>query len=384
MPRKTARPWLLVSCAALTFTGCQQAETPPEEAPKMQIAAPRDGSVTDRFAKMALECVHRKYPNKISHVLASTDDVAAPRDLYPAFYGCFDWHSSVHGHWLLARILKTDPGSPMRPAIIAALDQSFTPENIAGEIDYFNGDDRASFERPYGLAWFLQLVAELDESDDPKLQAYRSALRPLEIKIVEQVKDWLPKLAYPIRLGTHNQSAFAFGLMLDYARQTGARELETMLVEKSREFHLNDVNCPLAYEPSGEDFLSPCLMEADLMRRVLPPAQYGDWLGKFLPQIPADGSGDWLTPGIVRDATDGKLVHLDGVNLSRAWALEGIASALPQSDPRRPALLAAAARHKQTGLAAVSDEHYAGSHWLASFATYLETRRGIAEIPPQS
>ncbi|MEP0190398.1 MAG: DUF2891 domain-containing protein [Erythrobacter sp.] len=331
----------------------------------------------DRFAILALDCVHREYPNKIAHVLQSKDDARTPSELTPAFYGCYDWHSSVHGHWLLSRVLATQPDTAFADAIRAKLSRSFTDENIAAEVEYYVGKGRASFERPYGIAWYLQLVLELEESDDPQMSEWRETLRPLEDKIVEQVKDWLPKLSYPIRLGTHNQSAFAFGLMLDYAREVGDKELAAALEAKTLAFHRNDVNCPLAYEPSGEDFLSPCLMEADLMRRVLAQDEFAAWLGEFLPQIPKSGGADWLEPGIVLDASDGKLVHLDGVNLSRAWALEGIASALPEGDNRLAALQASAELHKEEGIKAVSDEHYSGSHWLASFATYLTTRRGI-------
>lgn len=357
--------------------GCGSPEAG-KETQQAAIPDARPDAVNDRFARLALTCVHKEYPNKISHVLNGAADARTPAELTPAFYGCFDWHSSVHGHWLLVRILKTDPQSPMKPAILAALDRSFTPENIAAELKYIEGEGRKGFERPYGTAWLLQLVAELDESDDPKLKAWRETLRPLEDKVVAETQAWLPKLAYPIRLGTHNQSAFAFGLMIDYARQTGNAAFEKQLADKALEFHRADVNCPLAYEPSGEDFLSPCLMEADLMRRVMSPAEYAAWLGRFLPQIPADGSTDWLTPGEVRDPTDGKLVHLDGVNLSRAWAMEGIASALPQGDARIAALQATAKAHATSGLAAVSDKNYEGSHWLGSFATYLTTKRGIA------
>lgn len=344
------------------------------------MAADRPAPVTteDRFAALALDCVHREYPSKISHVLNSAEDAKPPRDLFPAFYGCFDWHSSVHGHWLLARILSTQPGGVYEAEIREKLARSFTAQNIAGEVAYYTSDGRGSFERPYGIAWYLQLVLELEESEDAQLREWRETLRPLEDEIVAHVMDWLPKLAYPVRLGTHNQTAFAFGLMLDYARAIGNGPLEAALVEKTLAFHRDDVNCPLAYEPSGEDFLSPCLMEADLMRRVMEGAQYSAWLARFLPQIPLDGRSDWLEPGVVRDASDGKLVHLDGVNLSRAWALEGIAGALAADDPRVPALLASARLHAQTGIAAVSDEHYSGSHWLASFATYLTTRRGLA------
>ena len=367
-------------CATMLMAACGQPEHDANEnAPAQSTRAePRAGVVTDRFAILAMDCVHREYPNKISHVLQSDEDAQPPRSLTPAFYGCYDWHSSVHGHWLLTRILKTDPASPYRDEIVEKLKTSFTPQNINLEVGYFEGKGRASFERPYGLAWFLQLVAELEESDDPQLDEWRETLRPLEIAIVSNVKAWLPNLVYPIRLGTHNQTAFAFGLMHDYARTVGDEELANMLAEKSLGFHASDVDCPLSYEPSGEDFLSPCLMEADLMRRLMASEEFSDWLSAFLPGVPNDGSADWLAPGVVLDASDGKLVHLDGVNLSRAWALEGIASALSDDDPRRASLLAAAAAHKEAGIAAVSDEHYSGSHWLASFATYLETKRGIA------
>ena len=365
---------IALAAAAIASANLAQAQ----ETTAQDWPAPRADVVEDRFAVLALSCVHKEYPNKISHVITSDADIRPPRELYPAFYGCFDWHSSVHGHWLLTRILKTDPDTPMREAIIAALSESFTDDKIAGELSYYSGEDRGSFERPYGLAWFLQLVAELHESDDPDMQAWRATLQPLEAAIVAQIEQWLPKLAYPIRLGTHTQTAFAFGLMIDYARTVEDTDLEAQLSNKVLTFHTDDVNCPLAYEPSGEDFLSPCLMEADLMRRVMSEADFAGWLTKFLPQIPDDGRADWLTPGVVLDATDGKLVHLDGVNLSRAWALEGIAHGLPTDDARRPAILAAAEQHKTVGIAAVSDAHYAGSHWLGSFATYLTTQRGIS------
>ncbi|MEL6541843.1 MAG: DUF2891 domain-containing protein [Pseudomonadota bacterium] len=359
---------VLASCSVSEEDGAVLTEA------KVDRAAPV--TTEDRFAVLALDCVHRQYPNKISHVLNSDDDAKTPEDLFPAFYGCFDWHSSVHGHWLLTRILMTQEAPIYEAEIREKLARSFTEQSMAGEVAYYTSEGRGSFERPYGIAWYLQLVAELEESDDPQLSEWRETLRPLEDAIVAQVMDWLPKLAYPIRLGTHNQTAFAFGLMLDYARTVGNVELETALADKTLAFHMGDVDCPLAYEPSGEDFLSPCLMEADLMRRVIEGAEYSAWLAKFLPKIPLDGGDGWLEPGVVRDASDGKLVHLDGVNLSRAWALEGIAGALAADDPRVPALLASAKRHKATGIAAVSDEHYSGSHWLASFATYLTTKRG--------
>ena len=309
--------------------------------------------------------------------MQSAEDVGAPHELTPSFYGCFDWHSSVHGHWLLARILNTQPDSVLADEIRDTLSKSFTQEKLDGELAYYQSEGRASFERPYGIAWYLQLIAELEESDDPQLLEWRETLRPLEDAIVANFRAWVPKLSYPVRLGTHNQTAFAFGLMIDYAKTVGDTAFEAELVDKAINFYGADKSCPLGYEPSGEDFLSPCLMEADLMRRVLSSDEFSSWLSAFLPQIPTDGQGDWLAPGIVLDASDGKLVHLDGVNLSRAWAMEGIWNALPEDDPRIPALIASHELHKITGIEAITDEHYSGSHWLASFATYLTTQRGL-------
>jgi hypothetical protein len=332
-----------------------------------------------RFARLALDCIHREYPNKIAHVMQSDADTGTPSSLHPVFYGCFDWHSSVHGHWLLIRLMRT-AGEALPPElgeeIVDALKQSFTAEGVAAEVDYFKAEGRKAYERPYGIAWFLQLTMELREWNDSLAREWLDVLMPLERVIVEQIKSWLPNLAYPIRLGTHNQSMFAFGLILDWARVAGDQEMEQLVRDKSMTFHADDRDCPLEYEPSGEDFLSPCLMEADLMRRLMARKDFAAWLDRFLPGIPRDGSGDWLKPGVVKDPTDGKLVHLDGVNLSRAWNLENIAAALPVDDPRRPALEAAAGVHAKAGIANISSENYEGSHWLASFATYLVTKRG--------
>ena len=340
--------------------------------------------LADRFSALALTCVHQEFPNKISRTTATAEEIGRPKKIFPAFYGCFDWHSSVHGHWLLVRLLRVGPqDASWREEAIAKLNQSFTSENIAGEVANYNRPEGGSWERPYGLAWYLQLTAELrewaKENNDPQAKEWLEILEPLEADIANGLKGWLPRLAYPIRLGTHNQSAFAFGLMLDWARVAGDSEMENLIISRSKAFHMDDKNCPLAYEPSGEDFLSPCLMEADLMRRMMSKAEFSNWLTDFIPTIPTDGSGDWLAPGIVKDASDGKLVHLDGVNSSRAWNLYNIARALPEGDARKASLVAAAKIHADTGVAAVSAEHYSGSHWLASFATYLMTDRGWNE-----
>lgn len=337
--------------------------------------------VAGRLANLALKCVHQEYPNKIAHVMMRDKDARPPRKLTPAFYGCYDWHSAVHGHWLLARLARTLPDSPFGARAREALARSLTAENIAEEVRYLKGEGRASFERPYGLAWLLQLGTELREWNDPTAQQWSRALEPLELAAVERLKTWLPKLSYPVRSGEHSQSAFGLGLILDWARHRADREFEQLVTKKIEEFYLQDRDCPIEYEPSGEDFLSPCLAEADVVRRILPSQKFAAWLGAFLPRIPLDGSAAWLQPAVVTDPADGKLAHLDGLNLSRAWMLDGIASALPSEDPRISSIRAVTNAHGSSGLASVTGAHYEGGHWLGSFATYLVTRRGIQ--PPE-
>src|SRR4030095_1394630 len=227
-----------------------------------------DARAAERFAKLALACVQKEYPNKISHVLNSDKDVAPPRKLTPAFYGCYDWHSSVHGHWLLVRLLRTFPNASFAEAARDALRKSLTAENLKQEAAYIRGEGRASFERPYGLAWLLQLCAELREWDDDQAREMAANLRPLEDAAVERLKTWLPKLSHPVRIGEHDQTAFGLGLIHDYARSTKNDSLARLAADSAKKFFLSDKNCPLSYEPSGEDFLSPCLAEADVMRRV--------------------------------------------------------------------------------------------------------------------
>jgi len=332
----------------------------------------------ERFANLALTCVRREYPNKISHSLNSDADAAPPRKLTPAFYGCYDWHSAVHGHWLLARLIRTFPNAAFAAPARNALRQNLTAENLKLEAAYVRADGRASFERPYGLAWLLQLAAELREWEDPQAREMAQNLRPVEQAARDRLKDWLPRLSHPVRNGEHTQTAFALGLMLDYSRTTGDARFARLVESRARHFYLRDKNCPLAYEPSGEDFLSPCLGEADLMRRVLPTVEFARWLRAFLPQMARPKRGvPWLRPVVSPDPGDPKLAHLDGLNLSRAWMLEGIASGLPPADQRLPLILAAAEEHRRAGLAAVTGKRYEGGHWLGSFAVYLVTRRGI-------
>ena len=340
-----------------------------------------DTAAAERFAGLALDCVAKEYPNKISHVLNSDADVAPPRKLTPAFYGCYDWHSSVHGHWLLVRLARKFPDAPFTKPAREALHKSLTAENLKQEASYLREKGRANFERPYGLAWLLQLIGELREWDDPEAKEMLVNLRPLEEAALERLTTWLPKLSHPVRIGEHAQTAFALGLMLDYARSTGNESFAKLLTGQARKFYLADKNCPTAYEPSGEDFLSPCIAEADLMRRVLPSAEFARWLKEFIPQIPAAPKADWLPVAVSPDPSDPKLAHLDGLNLSRAWMLEGIISALSPDDVRRPALAGAADRQRRAGLTAVTGAHYEGGHWLGSFAVYLVTERGIQRRP---
>ncbi|MGH8251410.1 MAG: DUF2891 domain-containing protein [Steroidobacteraceae bacterium] len=341
-----------------------------------------DDAAAGRFAGLALACAHREYPNKISHVLGSDADVRPPRELTPVFYGCFDWHSAVHGHWLLVRLARLHPEAGFAASSREALGKSFTEANVAAEVSYLLGPGRVSFERPYGLAWLLQLIAELRAWRDPDAQRWATILRPLEQEAAARIRGWLPKLRYPIRVGEHAQTAFAFGLIRDWSRIAGDTAMRELIDERSRTYYLADKDCPLAYEPSGEDFLSPCLAEADLMRRVLPARDFADWLGRFLPRIPRVASSDWLAPGIVTDRSDPKLAHIDGLNLSRAWMLHGIASGLSGGDTRRTALEQAAVRHAAAALPAVTGEHYEGGHWLGSFAAYLLGGSGRANQPP--
>ena len=337
-----------------------------------------DEDAAGHFAGLALDCVHQEYPNKIAHVLNEDADAKPPRELSPAFYGCYDWHSSVHGHWLLARLARLYPDATFATAARTAIDRSLTPGAITSEVAYLQGEGRETFERPYGLAWLLQLDTELREWPDAQADRWQAALAPLAAAAAERIAVWLPNLTYPIRSGEHSQTAFAFGLILDWARVAGNDRLAQLLERRIGVYYGGDTACPLAYEPSGQDFLSPCLAEADLMRRILPAARYAEWLGHFLSSIPTDPTkaSAWLSPAVVTNRSDGKLVHLDGLNLSRAWMLEGMASGMPEGDARRPTLLEAATHHANIGLAAVTGEHYEGGHWLGSFATYLVTGRG--------
>ena len=338
------------------------------------LRAQIDAATADRFAKLALACVDRENPNKPDAVLDSAADARATREFHPAFYGCFDWHSSVHGHWLLVRLLRTTPAMGDAAQARQALDAHFTPEAVAAEVQYLDRPSSRTFERPYGWAWTLRLTADLAASDDASARAWRERIKPLEDAVVQRYRDYLPKLTLPVRSGIHPNTAFALAQALDYSRATGRKDFEKILLSRASFYYGQDRACPLAYEPSGEDFFSPCLAEADLMRRVLAPRDFAKWLKRLFPQLSAHKAFP-LTPAVVTDPTDPRLVHLDGLNLSRAWMLKGIANGLPPNDSRRATLLKSAEAHQAAGLARVASGDYAGEHWLASFAVYLLTER---------
>ena len=332
-----------------------------------------------RVAALAMDGIRREYPNKIGHVMAGDGDARPPRELTPVFYGCFDWHSAVHAHWCLVRLMRCFPNAAWVRDARIAMRGNITRDNADGELRYLAGPDREGFERPYGLAWLLQLCAELREWDDDDGRDWLAILGPLEQLAAERFRSWLPKLTHPIRSGEHSQTAFAMGLVLDWCETSSDARLRDVVRETALRFHSGDVDAPLHFEPSGHDFLSPSLAEADLMRRVLPGAEFARWLDGFLPAIPRDGGSGWLPVGVVTDPADGKLAHLHGLNLSRTWMLEGIAAAVPSGDARVPALRGTAAVHRDAALPVVSGEHYAISHWLGSFAVYLLTQRGTAD-----
>jgi hypothetical protein len=326
-----------------------------------------------RFARLALKCVRKEFPNKPEHVMNDVPDVQSPKQLHPAFYGCYDWHSSVHGHWMLVRLLRLFPDLPEAAEIRNALNANLTAENIATEVSYIKQPNRQSFERTYGWAWLLKLAEELHAWSDEDAKVWSRNLQPLANELVNRYLNFLPKQTYPIRTGVHPNTAFGLAFAFDYAASVGEDKLRALVEERSRTYFGNDVNYPAGWEPGGEDFFSPALMEADLMRRVLKADEYQRWLNSFLPELARGGPKSLMQPAIVTDRSDPKLVHLDGFNLSRAWCMRSIAAALPKNDPPRKVLADLAMLHARSALAHVSSGDYSGEHWLASFAVYFLT-----------
>jgi Protein of unknown function (DUF2891) len=345
----------------------------------MTVSAMTDPSLeltsaqASQFARLALDCIQRELPNTIQHLINRPEDVRSPRALHPAFYGCLDWHSAVHGHWMLVRLLRTVPALPEAAAIRAGLDANLSAAHLLVETAYFAAPNRASYERPYGWAWLLQLATELHTWDDADARRWSAHLAPLTATIVARYLGFLPKQTYPVRTGVHANTAFGLALALDHARAVGHPALAALVIERATTYYAGDRDAPASWEPGGEDFLSPSLVEADLMRRVLAPADFAPWLHAFFPHgLPVT----LQHPAIVSDRSDSKLAHLDGLNLSRAWCLRSLAGALPGDAPLHAPLTAAAAAHATAGLANVATGDYMGEHWLASFAVYLLHRSG--------
>ena len=298
-------------------------------------------------------------------------DVESPRTLHPAFFGCYDWHSSVHGHWMLVRLLRMFHDLPESRDIRKALSANLSGKNILQEIAYLKQPNRQSFERTYGWAWLLKLAEELSLWNDTDAKRWSRNLQPLVDALVERYINFLPKQTYPIRTGVHPNTAFGLAFAFDYAKSAGNERLAALIAERSRTYFARDRNYPAGWEPGGEDFFSATLMEADLMRRVMSPVEFRGWFRRFLPQLAAGAPRSLLRPAVVTDRSDPKLVHLDGLNLSRAWCMRSIAAALPRNDPAGKVLAASARFHTRDALAHVASGEYAGEHWLASFAVYL-------------
>jgi hypothetical protein len=331
----------------------------------------RDASgVIDDFVSLVLSHIDREYPNKLDHVMNDVGEVRSPRELHPVFYGSFDWHSSVHGHWVLVRALALFPGLARRGGVVAALDARLTPESVAGEVAYLARPLRATFERTYGWAWLLKLAAEL-EGGVPEFARWRSALRPLAGVFVERYLAYLPKATYPIRAGVHPNSAFGLALAWDYARAAGHGGLAALIENTARRWFMDDQNYH-GWEPGGADFLSPGLMEAECMRRVLPAGEFAEWFGRFLPRMAEREPAAMFEPAFVSDRTDGQITHLDGLNLSRAWCFRSLGAALAEGDPRRKVCDSAYTQHLEAALPHVSGD-YMGEHWLATFALLAMT-----------
>lgn len=358
-----------LSALILLFTSCGIGNDKKQDHKILKDGLTLTRSQALRLSELPLKCILQEYPNKLGQVLNSDAELQSPKTLHPAFYGCFDWHSAVHGHWLLVRLLKKFPDLKTSGKIRIALNQQLTNQNIAAELVFFDTKYNDSFERTYGWAWLLKLQQELESWDDPDAKRWSVILRPLSNLIVEKYMLYLPKLLYPIRTGEHVNTAFGLAFAYDYAQHRRNYEFQALIKERARHFYSRDLNYPLNYEPSGYDFLSPGLVEADLMRRILTSIEFGHWIEQFLPQLKNRRFN--LDIGKVSDRTDGKLVHLDGLNFSRAWCLYGIA----KTDPRYEHLNRIADKHLSHSLPALLDGDYMGEHWLASFAVYALLER---------
>lgn len=363
--------FIILSCQSpskeATDSSYRSAQTTPIPTPQLTL------DQANNLAQLPLKCVDQEYPNKMGHVTAAPEDQKRPTLQHPVFYGCFDWHSAVHGHWSAVALLKEFPELDNATELMGKLTSNITAANVAVEVAYLNSDHNTTFERTYGWAWLLKLQQELDTWKTPEGQRMAADLQPLTDLVIERYIEYLPKLNYAIRVGEHSNSAFGMAFAWDYAIHAKSENLQKAIKTKALEFYQNDENCPISWEPSGYDFLSPCLEEIDIMRRVLPAAEFHPWLEKFLPGM-ENGKLD-IEIGKVSDRTDGKLVHIDGLNLSRAWVLYGLAAQYEGYAP----LIEIADAHMTNTLPNLVADDYEGGHWLGSFAIYALQQAGPLE-----
>ncbi|CAL2084582.1 DUF2891 domain-containing protein [Tenacibaculum sp. 190524A05c] len=357
---------VLISCGQTGKSDSK--ETKSSDANTVEVVEVESLSLTleqaNKLASLPIHCINVEYPNKLNQTIGSGEDLKSPKELHPAFYGCFDWHSSVHGHWSLVALLKQFPNIDNAATIKEQLLQNISKENIEKEVKYFYGKYNKSYERTYGWAWLLKLAEELHTWDDETARVLEKNLQPLTDLIVGKYFEFLPKLKYPIRVGEHTNTAFGLTFAWDYANTVSNTELKLLIETRAKAFYLKDQNCPLSWEPSGFDFLSPCLQEAAIMKRVLSKELFDDWFDKFLPQL--KDVNFQFPVGEVSDRTDGKLVHLDGVNFSRAWALNKIIEGSSELNH----LKKIANQHIEYSLPNLVGDSYEGGHWLGSFAIY--------------
>ncbi|PPK94801.1 Protein of unknown function (DUF2891) [Nonlabens xylanidelens] len=366
--------YLIYALVAISVISCENSETSttPEKTAKTENVVIVDKIPTpqltleqaNNLAQLPLHCIETEYPNKMGHVTASPEDQKRPAVQHPVFYGCFDWHSAVHGYWSAVTLLKNFPELEAKEELLQKINHNLTAQNVEVEIAYFNTANNTSFERTYGWAWLLKLQQELDTWDSVEGKKLSTILQPLTDVIVSRYMEYLPKLNYAIRVGEHSNTAFGMAFAHDYAVHSQNDSFKNSIETRARDFYLNDSDCPISWEPSGYDFLSPCLEEVDIMRRILPETAFHNWIKEFLPGIES-GVLD-IEIGQVSDRTDGKLVHIDGLNLSRAWVLYGLAAQYPQYDN----LTETADAHITNTLPNLVADDYAGGHWLGSFAIY--------------
>ncbi len=358
----------LLGLLFLVPMGCQ-----PPQAMKSSLSSPLSSDQAAHFAQLAARCIQVEYPNKLSHIMNDSSEVLGPKEIHPAFYGCFDWHSSVHGHWMLVRLLKLFPSLPQGQTYRQMISANLTVENIAQEVAYLQQANRKSFERTYGWAWLLKLAEELHTWEDPQGQKWRNSLKPLEKLIVERYLEFLPRQTYAIRTGLHPNTAFGLSFAWDYAQTLEHHALAGLIHERGLTYFGSDSNCPIDWEPGGSDFLSPCLEEANFMQRILTQEEFVPWLKEFFPTLFLPSASSLFDPAEVADRSDPQIVHLDGLNLSRSWCMKGLASALPNNSRVSEALKRSAQLHLEASLPHIASGNYEGEHWLASFAVYAMT-----------